>query len=46
MNELGLVIARRLIDALGGTVTLESKSAGGLKVLIELPATPPEIKSA
>lgn len=46
MNELGLVIARRLIDALGGTVTLESKLAGGLKVSIELPATPPEIKSA
>lgn len=43
MNELGLVIARRLIDALGGTVTLESKPAGGLKVLIELPVTPPEI---
>ncbi len=46
MNELGLVIARRLIDVLGGTVTLESKLAGGLKVSIELPATPPEIKSA
>jgi len=46
MNELGLVIAHRLINALGGTATLESKSAGGLKVLIELPATPPEIKSA
>jgi signal transduction histidine kinase len=40
MNELGLVIARRLIDAIGGTVTLESPTQGGLKVMIELPARP------
>ncbi len=45
MNELGLVIARRLIDALGGRVSLESTAASGLKVLIELPSTPPEIKN-
>lgn len=40
MNELGLVIARRLIDAIGGTVTLENAASGGLKVIIELPARP------
>jgi signal transduction histidine kinase len=40
MNELGLVIARRLIDAIGGTVTLESPAQGGLQVSIELPARP------
>jgi signal transduction histidine kinase len=40
MNELGLVIARRLIDALGGTVQLESPPPGGLKVSIELPTRP------
>jgi signal transduction histidine kinase len=40
MNELGLVIARRLIDVLGGTVHLESPEPRGLKVLIELPARP------
>ncbi|HEX8144428.1 MAG TPA: HAMP domain-containing sensor histidine kinase [Pyrinomonadaceae bacterium] len=40
MNELGLVIARRLIDALGGTVALESAEKGGLRVRIELPARP------
>lgn len=40
MNELGLVIARRLIDAIDGTVTLESAATGGLLVKIELPARP------
>ncbi|HEX8138544.1 MAG TPA: HAMP domain-containing sensor histidine kinase [Pyrinomonadaceae bacterium] len=40
MNELGLVIARRLIDAIGGTVELESPERGGLRVSIELPARP------
>ncbi|HYJ47832.1 MAG TPA: HAMP domain-containing sensor histidine kinase, partial [Pyrinomonadaceae bacterium] len=42
MNELGLVISRRLLDLLGGTVTLESEGARGLKVIIELPLRPTE----
>jgi signal transduction histidine kinase len=42
MNELGLVIARRLIDVLGGSVTLESQGPRGLKVKIELPTRPTE----
>jgi signal transduction histidine kinase len=42
MNELGLSIARRLIDVLGGTVKLESTQASGLRVVIELPARPTE----
>jgi signal transduction histidine kinase len=42
MNELGLVIARRLIDVLGGSVTLESPDPRGLKVKIELPTRPTE----
>ncbi|HYG80675.1 MAG TPA: HAMP domain-containing sensor histidine kinase [Pyrinomonadaceae bacterium] len=42
MTELGLAIARRLIDALGGTVTLSSPPERGLKVIIELPVRPPE----
>jgi signal transduction histidine kinase len=42
MNELGLVISRRLIDLLGGTVTLETVRSRGLKVIIELPIRPTE----
>jgi signal transduction histidine kinase len=42
MNELGLVIARRLIDVLGGSVALESPDPRGLKVTIELPTRPTE----
>ena len=42
MTELGLAIARRLIDALGGTVTLAGPEGRGLKVIIELPVRPPE----
>jgi signal transduction histidine kinase len=40
MNELGLAIARRLIDVLGGQVKLESREPQGLRVLIELPIRP------
>ncbi|MFN2455090.1 MAG: sensor histidine kinase [Pyrinomonadaceae bacterium] len=43
MNELGLTIARRLVDALGGTIALEKSAAGGLKILIELPSSPVEV---
>ena len=42
MNELGLAIARRLIDVLGGQVILESTTPHGLNVRIELPARPTE----
>ena len=42
MNELGLAIARRLIDVLGGSVTLESTTPHGLNVRIQLPARPTE----
>lgn len=40
MNELGLAIARRLIDVLGGRVELHSRQPHGLSVLIELPIRP------
>lgn len=40
ISELGMTIARRLLDVLGGTVALESPKSGGLKVRIELPARP------
>ncbi|MDT4969469.1 MAG: two-component system, NarL family, sensor histidine kinase BarA [Acidobacteriota bacterium] len=42
MNELGLVIARRLIDVLGGAVTTEALGPSGLRVLLELPIRPTE----
>lgn len=40
MSELGLAIARRLIDVLGGEVELENKQARGLRVSIRLPIRP------
>jgi signal transduction histidine kinase len=40
MNEIGIVIARRLIDVLGGTVNLENIEPQGLRVKIELPTRP------
>ena len=42
MNELGLVIAHRLISVLGGTVTLNTSAPRGLTVVIEFPARPTE----
>lgn len=42
MNELGLAIARRLIDLLGGNVRLENCQPRGLRAVIELPSRPPE----
>ena len=40
MNELGLVIAHRLLHALGGAVTLRAGRAGGLRVRLDFPARP------
>jgi signal transduction histidine kinase len=40
MNELGLVIAHRLLGVLGGAVTLHDPSPEGLSVHINLPARP------
>ncbi|MDT5159520.1 MAG: two-component system, NarL family, sensor histidine kinase BarA [Acidobacteriota bacterium] len=42
MNELGLVIAYRLLDVLGGSVTLQDLKPSGLSVHLNLPARPTE----
>lgn len=40
MNELGLVIAHRLLDVLGGSVTLHDLQPTGLSVHLHLPSRP------
>jgi signal transduction histidine kinase len=40
MDELGVIIGRRLVDMLGGTVVIENRETAGARVLIELPARP------
>ncbi|HYE16040.1 MAG TPA: HAMP domain-containing sensor histidine kinase, partial [Pyrinomonadaceae bacterium] len=42
MNELGLVIAHRLLDVLGGSVRLEGRGERGLSVHLTFPARPTE----
>ena len=38
VNELGLAIAHRLVEALGGSLTARGGAAGGLTFRVELPA--------
>lgn len=40
INELGIIIGRKLLILMGGEVTLESKQPTGLEATIELPARP------
>lgn len=40
MNELGLVIAHRLLEVLGGNVTLHERQPAGLSVHLNFPARP------
>ena len=40
LNELGIIIGRRLLEVMKGAVTLENRKSGGLRTLIELPAGP------
>src|SRR3712207_5560854 len=42
MNELGLVIAHRLLEVLGGSVALHDLEPTGLSVHLTLPKCPPE----
>jgi K+-sensing histidine kinase KdpD len=42
LNELGIVIGRRLIEVMKGTVTLQNRESGGLRTLIQIPAGQPK----
>jgi signal transduction histidine kinase len=40
INELGIIIGRKLVDLMGGDVTLINRESGGLESRIQLPARP------
>ncbi len=41
LNELGIIIGRRLLEVMKGAVSLEERATGGLRTLIQLPVGPP-----
>jgi signal transduction histidine kinase len=40
MDELGVIIGRRLLEMLSGTVVIENRETAGVRIVIELPARP------
>ena len=42
LNELGIIVGRRLLELMKGTVSLENREATGLRTLIEVPAGSPK----
>jgi signal transduction histidine kinase len=42
LNELGIIIGRRLLEVMKGTVTLQNRESSGLRTLIELPVGLPK----
>jgi len=42
LNELGIIVGRRMLEVMKGTVTLENRDPAGLRTLIELPVGPPK----
>ena len=42
LNELGIIVGRRLLELLKGTVSLQNLKPAGLRTVIELPAGPPK----
>src|ERR1044072_4286000 len=40
INELGIIIGRKLLELIGGTVTLENRVPRGLAATIQIPARP------
>ena len=45
LNELGVIVGRRLLELIKGTVTLENRASGGLRTVIEVPAGSPKAVS-
>jgi signal transduction histidine kinase len=41
LNELGIIIGRRLLEVMKGTVSLQPRETVGLRTLIKLPVGPP-----
>jgi signal transduction histidine kinase len=42
LNELGIIIGRRLLEVMKGAVTVQNLESGGLRTLIQLPAGQPK----
>ena len=40
INELGIIIGRKLIELMAGNITLQNRDAVGLEAIIQLPARP------
>lgn len=40
INELGILIGHRLLEVMSGSVTLQHRDEGGLRILMQLPARP------
>ena len=40
IDELGVIICRRLLDMMGGAVKIENPETGGVRITIELPTRP------
>jgi signal transduction histidine kinase len=40
LNELGIIVGRRLVEMMKGAVTMQNREAGGLRTSLQLPAGP------
>jgi signal transduction histidine kinase len=45
LNELGIIVGRRLLELMKGSVTLENRDRTGLRTVIEVPASSPKPNS-
>jgi two-component system sensor histidine kinase BarA len=41
-HQLGVMIGQRLLEVMDGSVELQNRDAGGLRIVIEVPARPPK----